>query len=126
MDACHILKAQRVTAIAQKADALIQTVKKSQLHRRAGEFHGKAGKARAGADVDYPLAGKILHLQDCRAVQKMQPCHILLAGDGSEIHDLIGLFQIFKIYTVAFKGLIIIAQTQLIKAAAQKLFQHLF
>ena len=124
MDAVHVIKAQLPTGVFQEVDALIQTVQQGQLHGGAGDLQGKAGEAGAGAHVNDLLAGKIRQAQQGPTVQKMEAGHILLAGDGRQVHDLVHLLQIFIIDAVARQGLGIRHQGKGLKAGMEKRFKH--
>ena len=124
VDALHIVKAELCAGIAQKADALIETVEQRELHFRTGDLQRKAGEARTGADVYHARARKVLHTEQRRAVKKVQARHIRFTGDGGEVHDLVCLFKVFVVYAVALRGSAVKLKAELGKAAAQNFFKH--
>ena len=127
MDAPHVVKAEQRAGVAQKADALVETVKQRQLHVRTGYLQREAGKARARADVDNAPAAEVRHAQQRRAVEEMQARHVLLAAYRGEIHDGVHFFEMFKIYAVARGGAAVRRHAERGKARGQGIFKkHMF
>ena len=123
VQARHVRETGGGADIAEKAHALIQTVEQRERNVRLRDLQRQTGKARAGADIDDRLAGKRLDRQQGGRVEKVQLCHVRLAVDGRQVHDLAALVEQRVICLKTGQRRRIERQTQRGKARAQK-FVH--
>ena len=123
MQARHIRETGGGADIAKKAHTLIETVEQRERNVRLRDLQRQAWKTRAGADVDDRLAGKRRDRQQGGRVEKVQLCHVRLAVDGRQVHDLAAFVEQRVVCLKTGQRRRIERQTQRGKARAQK-FVH--
>ena len=126
MNKRYIVKAQLFTGVAQKAQALVQTVQQGELQLRAENFQNQPRKARAGAHVDERPAAQVSGVQQGGAVEKVQARRVRLAGDGGEIHDTVICLKIVVVDAKAPQRILVGAELPHCEPFTKDLFQYLF
>ncbi len=125
MDAFKSSERELIAQLREKINALIETVEQRYVHIRLHYLEHHARKARARSDINYPFAGKIADREQRRAVEKMQPCNVLLPAYGGKVHDSVALLEIFVICLQPADGIRIGCDAELRKALVQYLI-HVF
>ena len=93
METAYILQTQGFTDLLLELHPLLKAVQQGELGVRGEDLQHQTGKAGPASDVQDPLLRNGQLPEQRRAVQKVELRHVLLSGDGGEVHLCAALFQ---------------------------------
>ena len=121
-DAADVGEVQFFANLLLEGDALLQAVQQRDLTSGRKNFQHQTGETGTGAHVQQTLAIQRHIAQQRGAIEEVQPGGVLFPFNGSEVHHLIALGEIFIISPELIRGVFGNGQTHLGKTLSQNRF----